>query len=199
MTESDIPISIDTRRAAVARAAIAAGADIVNDVTGGTYDPDMLATVAELGVPIVLMHMRGTPKTMQSMTDYNNVVGEVAESLRERSLAAEEVGAHRWLQVVDPGIGFAKDFNGNLLLLRNLSTIRSTVGNLPILLGTSRKGFLGKLTGVDNPADRDYGTVSSCVTALCLEQQLGCNIVRVHNVEAFVQAAKVMDAVRRAQ
>ena len=196
---SDIPISIDTRRAVIAKAAIAAGADIVNDVSGGTFDPDMLSSVAELQVPIVLMHMRGTPQTMQSMTDYDDVVSDIVDALRQRSAAAEQAGTHRWLQVVDPGIGFAKDLHGNLVLLRNLSTIRSRLYDLPVLLGSSRKGFIGKLTGVDEPVDRDHGTIASCVSALCLEgphRPSACNIVRVHNVDAFTQAAAVMDAVR---
>lgn len=196
---SDIPISIDTRRADVARAAVHAGADIVNDVSGGTFDPEMLSVTAELGVPMVLMHMRGTPETMQSMTDYEDVVEDVAESLRRQSVVAEEIGIHRWIQIVDPGIGFAKDLQGNLSLLRYLPVIRKHLDNLPVLLGTSRKGFIGKLSGVADPVDRDPGTIASCVAALCLEgpqKQSSCNIVRVHNVEAFVQAAAVMDAIR---
>ena len=159
----------------------------------------MLSTVAELQVPIVLMHMRGTPQTMQSMTVDGDVVNEVTKALRHRSAAAEQAGTHKWLQIVDPGIGFAKDLQGNLMLLRSLSTIRSQLHDLPILLGTSRKGFIGKLTGVEKPADRDPGTIASCVSALCLEglrRPSACNIVRVHNVQAFTQAATVMDAVR---
>jgi len=200
-TESDRPISVDTRRAAVARAAVQAGADLINDISGGTYDPDMWSTAAELAVPLVLMHMRGTPQTMQlpHMTQYDNVVLDVTTSLQERSLAAEQAGIHRWLQVVDPGIGFAKDLHGNLSLLRNLSTLRSRLGNLPILLGTSRKGFIGKVSGVKSPADRDPGSIASTVAALCLDRpddyQRPCNIVRVHNVKDFVQATKVMDAI----
>lgn len=199
-TESDIPISIDTRRALVAATAIRAGADIVNDVSGGTFDPSMLKTVADLSVPIVLMHMRGTPQTMQGMAQYTDVVLEVAASLRERSQTAQAVGINRWLQIADPGIGFAKDTDGNLALLRNLGRIRSNVGNLPLLLGTSRKGFLGRLTGTPNPVDRDWSTVSSCITALCLDDhEKACNIVRVHNVEAMIHATKVMDAIRAAR
>jgi dihydropteroate synthase len=200
-TVSNLPISIDTRHAVVARAAVEAGADVVNDVSGGTFDPDMLSTVSELGVPMILMHMRGTPETMQSMTDYGNVVDVVADTLSLQSdLAAEQHNIHRWVQVVDPGIGFAKDLDGNLALLRNIATIRKRVDHLPILLGTSRKGFLGKMSGATNAADRDPGTIASCVAALCLEHNLhgmACNILRVHNVKDCKQAALVMDAIQK--
>lgn len=196
---SDIPISIDTRHAAVARAAVEAGADIVNDVSGGTFDPDMLAAVAEIGVPIILMHSRGTPKTMQSKTDYNDVVKEVVAALLERSRDAENAGIPRFRQVLDPGIGFAKDIHGNLLLLKSMSTIRSLLGDMPILLGTSRKGFIGNITGETNAEDRDFGTAASCVAALCLGGgSEGCNIIRVHNVKGIRQATMVMDAIRKA-
>lgn len=208
-------ISIDTRHAAVARAAIDAGADMVNDVSGGTHDPEMLSTVAELGVPIILMHMRGTPATMQNWTDYGGgvddkkrgqeaLVDAVVESLLERSRMATEAGIPRWMQILDVGIGFAKDFDGNLSLLRQYGRIRSATGGFPLLLGTSRKGFLGKITGEAVAAERDYATLGSCVAALCLgktEKQgdnkidLGCNILRVHNVRAAKQAALVLDTI----
>jgi dihydropteroate synthase/2-amino-4-hydroxy-6-hydroxymethyldihydropteridine diphosphokinase len=197
--ESDVPISIDTRHAAVAKAAVEAGADIVNDISGGSFDPDMLSTVAQLGVPIILMHMRGTPETMETKTVYDDVVEDVAKALLDRSNDAEKAGIPRWMQVVDPGIGFAKDIQGTLLLLKNTATIRSKLGGLPILLGTSRKGFIGKLTGETIAEERDFGTVSSCVAALCLGNgPLGCNILRVHNVKAAKQASQVMDAIRNA-
>ena len=207
---SDVPISIDTRHAVVAKAAIDAGADIVNDVSGGMFDPDMLPTVAALRVPIVLMHMRGTPETMQTYaSDYSSVVDDVTEALLERCAAAEAAGIPRWMQIVDPGIGFAKDMAGNLSLLKNLNNLRANMGmtSTPILLGTSRKGFIGKLTGADNAEDRDFGSVASCVTAMCLGAGVGdkgngsneaCNILRVHNVKAMKDAAVVMDAIRRA-
>lgn len=207
---SDIPISIDTRHSKVARAAIEAGADIVNDVSGGLFDPEMLKTVAELRVPIVLMHMKGTPETMQSyVDDYKNAVLDVSNALDERCRAAVAAGIPRWMQIVDPGIGFAKDLDGNLSLLKNLNVMRSRVGmqSTPILLGTSRKGFIGKVSGVEKPEDRDFGTVASCVAAICLEDSKmdssnvandSCNILRVHNVKAAKEAALVMDAIRQA-
>jgi dihydropteroate synthase/2-amino-4-hydroxy-6-hydroxymethyldihydropteridine diphosphokinase len=202
---SDIPISIDTRHAEVARAAVEAGADIVNDVSGGTFDSKMLETVAELRVPIVLMHSRGTPETMQGLTEYDSVVGDVARELLERSRCAEYAGIPRWNQVLDPGIGFAKDLKGNLILLRHMSTLRSLLGDAPILLGTSRKRFIATIANHylhdKSPEKRDYGTVASCIAALCLEgdTSAGCNILRVHNVQGMKQAAMVMDAVKRAK
>lgn len=186
----------------------------MNDVSGGTYDAAMLATVGELGVPVILMHTRGTPETMRSLTTYDDVVSDVAAALLGQStLAATKHAVHRWLQVVDPGIGFAKDVRGNLLLLQNITRIRSTVGQLPILIGTSRKGFLGAICGSSGAApeaavDRDAGTIASSVAALCLEsgaaannhpQQRLCSILRVHNVAACKQAAIVMDAIRNAR
>jgi dihydropteroate synthase len=205
---SDIPISIDTRHAIVAEAAVNAGADIVNDVSGGSFDPKMLSTVAQLRVPIVLMHMRGIPETMQNFVkDYSGkgVVEDVIEALNERCDAAEAAGIPRWMQIVDPGIGFAKDLEGNLSLLRSLNKLRAKMrmgASTPILLGTSRKGFLGRLTAVTKPEERDFATVASCVAALCLDGNdvsHGCNIVRVHNVKAMKEAALVMDAIRRAK
>jgi dihydropteroate synthase len=184
----------------VARLAVGAGADIVNDVSGGMFDPSMLATVAELGVPMVLMHMRGTPETMQSMTDYDDVVYNVGASLLERSQAAESAGISKWMQILDPGIGFAKDLQGNLLLLKSMPEIRSITGNVPLLLGTSRKGFIGKIAGITDPKDRDPGTIASTVAAICIGEQAGsCNIVRVHNVAAVRQGTIIMDAIRKAK
>jgi dihydropteroate synthase/2-amino-4-hydroxy-6-hydroxymethyldihydropteridine diphosphokinase len=199
----DIVLSIDTRHAGVARAAVEAGADIVNDVSGGTHDPDMLPTVANLQVPIVLMHMRGDPKSMQNLTNYEDqggVVDGVVKALLERSQAAEEAGIPRWMQILDPGIGFAKDMEGNLSLLKNYADLRTKLGDYPLLLGTSRKGFIGKLSGETIAEERDFGSVGSCVAALCLgingkETSLGCNILRIHNVKGAKQATVVMDAI----
>lgn len=197
-SDSDIPISIDTRHAKVAQLAVKAGADIVNDVTGGQFDPNMLPTVSDLGVPMVLMHMRGTPQSMMTMTKYNDVVADVAQTLNAISQQAERFGIHRWNQIVDPGIGFAKDLDGNLLLLKNLSSIRSIVGQVPILLGTSRKGFIGQVTSVQKPTDRDPGSIASCIASLCLDESMSpCNVLRVHNVPDSVQACQVMDAIRK--
>jgi dihydropteroate synthase len=175
----------------------------VNDVSGGTFDEKMLQTVGELGVPMILMHTRGTPQTMQSLTDYDDVVSDVAAALlHESTIAAKEHSIHRWIQVVDPGIGFAKDLRGNLLLLKNIARIRSMVEDLPVLIGTSRKRFLGEITSVAKAKDRDAGTIASCVAALCLEDHRNadnqqCSILRVHDVAGCKQAAMVMDAIRK--
>ena len=199
---SNVAISIDTRNAEVARAAINAGADLVNDVSGGTYDKQMLQIVGQLEVPMILMHMRGTPETMQTLTTYENVVNDVANTLLQQSnVAAQKHSIHRWQQIVDPGIGFAKDLRGNLLLLKNIATIRSVVRGLPLLIGTSRKGFIGQICNITNAQERDPGTMASCVTALCLDNTdtshtSKCNILRVHNVAQCRQAVQVMDAIR---
>ncbi|KAL3797741.1 hypothetical protein HJC23_000286 [Cyclotella cryptica] len=201
---SDVAISIDTRHSRVAKAAIEAGADIVNDVSGGTHDPNMLSCVASMGVPIILMHMRGNPKTMQAMTNYsenNGVVAGVAHELMERSAAAEAAGIHRWLQVLDPGIGFAKTTDGNLSLLKGADALRKTCDDLPFLFGPSRKGFIGKITDEDDPNERDFGTIAACLAALHSnrDDKDSCTILRVHNVKALKQAILVFDAIRNAQ
>jgi 2-amino-4-hydroxy-6-hydroxymethyldihydropteridine diphosphokinase/dihydropteroate synthase len=200
----DIIISIDTRHSSVAKAAIEAGADIVNDVSGGTHDPLMLSSVAAMGVPMILMHMRGNPKTMQSLTNYsenNGVVPTVARDLMHRSAAAEAAGIHRWLQVLDPGIGFAKDLHDNLSLLKGSNVLRRSCNNMPFLFGPSRKGFIGKITGEEDPSKRDYGTIAACLGVL---QQSSnddcepCTILRVHNVKAAKQAVMIHEAIQNA-
>ena len=195
---SDVPLSIDTRHAAVARAAVEAGADIVNDVSGGTFDENMLSAVAELRVPMIIMHMRGTPETMQKLTKYEDIVDEVAAALRARTEEAERCGVQRWHQVLDPGIGFAKDMTGNLQLLKHYGTLQMMVGHLPMLLGTSRKGFIGNITGETIAANRDFGSVASSVAAICLGGSFSqFNILRVHNVKGAKQATMMMDAIRK--
>lgn len=197
---SDIPISIDTRHSQVAKAAIEAGADIVNDVSGGTFDPLMFQTVAELRVPIVIMHMRGTPETMQRMTLYGDVVTEVATALKKQSEAAEECGIPRWLQVLDPGIGFAKDLDHNLSLLKHSSSLRNMVGGVPLLLGPSRKGFIGKISGETAAEERDYGTLASCLAGIVDKNgNLAPTILRVHNVKGVVQGVRIMEAIINAK
>jgi 2-amino-4-hydroxy-6-hydroxymethyldihydropteridine diphosphokinase / dihydropteroate synthase len=131
-------------------------------------------------------------------------VDTVVRALLERSQAAEEAGIPRWLQILDLGIGFAKDLQGNLSLLKHYSEIQSRLHDFPLLLGTSRKGFIGTITGETVAENRDYGTVGSCVTALCRGRRgndnisLGCNIVRVHNVRAAKHALSLMDSIKKA-
>eukprot|EP00970_Alexandrium_tamarense_P018486 scaffold13342_cov271-Alexandrium_tamarense.AAC.4 len=133
------------------------------------HDAAMLQCVASLGVPIILMHMRGNPKTMQSLTNYtasDGVVSGVISELSERSAAAEAAGIPQWLQVLDPGIGFAKNIEDNLSLLKEVDTLRQLCNNLPFLFGPSRKGFIGKLLGETNAEDRDFGTIAACLATL---------------------------------
>jgi 2-amino-4-hydroxy-6-hydroxymethyldihydropteridine diphosphokinase/dihydropteroate synthase len=193
-----IAVSVDTFYAEVARGAVAAGADIINDVSGGLLDPQMLPLIAELQVTIVLMHMRGTPEDMNDLTDYpEGVVIGVAKELLERLKAAEEAGIPRWRIVLDPGIGFAKTQAQNLELLRNLEALRSYPGlrNYPWLVGTSRKGFIGKITGVSTAAERGWGTAATVTTSIAG----GADIVRVHDVPEMAQVAKMADAMYRVE
>ncbi|MEO0948737.1 MAG: dihydropteroate synthase [Cyanobacteria bacterium J06641_5] len=188
----DTPISIDTTRAAVAEAAIAAGADLVNDISGGTFDPYMLATVARLQVPIVLMHLRGTPETMQRFTDYADLIGEIAEVLAQQRDRAIVAGIAPAAIVADPGIGFAKTSEQNLELLRQLPALRARL-NLPLLVGSSRKGFIGKILDRSNPKDRVWGTAATCCAAIAG----GADILRVHDVAEMSDVARVADAIWR--
>jgi dihydropteroate synthase len=148
------------------------------------------------------MHIRGNPKTMQSLTNYsenNGVVSGVAWDLMQRSAAAEAAGVHRWLQVLDPGIGFAKTAEGNLCLLKGADILRKSCNNIPLLFGPSRKGFIGKITGEENPINRDFGTIAACLAALQSDGDMdeSCNILRVHNVKAVKQAVVIYDAIQK--
>lgn len=195
---ANIAISIDTYRASVAEAACAAGADIINDVSAGLLDPEMLPTAARIGKSIILMHMRGTPQTMTKLTEYpNGVIPEVGAELRGRVAAAEAAGIRRWRIILDPGLGFAKNQPHDLKILRDLSKLRETEGLecLPWLMGPSRKRFIGHITGVKTPAERAWGTgatVSASVAG-------GADIVRVHDVHEMWQVTKVADAIYRTQ
>jgi len=190
--ESDIPVSIDTTRAAVARAAIAAGtADLVNDISGGTFDADMLPTVGELGVPIVLMHLRGTPQTMQQLTDYQDVMADIRTFLEERVKAAIACGIERKHIAIDPGIGFAKTADQNLEILRRLPALQSL--GCPILVGTSRKSFIGKILNQPDPKQRQWGTAASCCAAIAGS----ADILRVHDVREMSEVCRVADAIWR--
>lgn len=190
-------ISIDTYRASVAEAAIKAGADIVNDISAGQLDPEMLPTVARLGKTIVLMHMRGNPGTMKKLTDYSplGLIPTVAKELRERVAEAEAAGIYKWRIILDPGIGFAKTGDQNLEMLRELKTLRNAHGlrEFPWLVGASRKRFIGSATRVDIPEKRMVGSVVAVAAAI----SGGADIVRVHDVDETVQAARMGDAIWR--
>jgi dihydropteroate synthase len=185
----DLPISVDTRRARVARAAVAAGADMVNDIWG-LRQPGMLETVAELGVPVCIMHMQGTPQDMQQAPHYEDLLTEVYGWLAEQIEAAVGAGLPETQIISDPGLGFGKTVEQNLELVRRLAEFRSL--GRPILLGPSRKATIGKI--LDKPADqRQWGTAA--MVALGIAN--GADIVRVHDVEEMAQVAKVADAVVR--
>ncbi|MEE9184513.1 MAG: dihydropteroate synthase [Acidimicrobiia bacterium] len=184
-----VPTSVDTTRAIVARAALQAGAGVVNDVSA-LRDPDMAPAVAETGAGLVLMHMQGEPRTMQEQPRYGDVVAEVTRFLVERAAIAEKEGIRRDRIAIDPGIGFGKTFEHNLELLRNLHFLVET--GYPVVIGTSRKTFLGRILGENvPPAKRDAAT--GATVALAIEQ--GVAAVRVHNVAMAAQIARTTEAI----
>jgi len=183
----DVPISIDTRKAEVARVALAAGARVVNDVSALAFDPDMATAVAEAGAGVVLMHMRGSPEDMAGRARYTSVGDEVADELRGAVARARTGGVSDAAIVVDPGIGFAKSAEHSLALLGDLGPIRAL--GYPVLVGPSRKSFLGRLLEVP-PEERLAGTLAACVAAY-LE---GARIFRVHDVRPVAQALTVAAA-----
>lgn len=188
-TLNHVPISIDTTRSEVAEAAIAAGADLVNDISGATFDPRMLPTVAKLNVPIILMHIRGTPETMQTLTQYQDLIGEIREFLATQIQAATSLGVDRIL--IDPGIGFAKTYEQNLEILRRLKEFERL--NYPILVGVSRKSFIGHILKQPDPQKRAWGTAAACVSAIAT----GADVLRVHDVAEMRDACLVADAIWR--
>jgi dihydropteroate synthase len=186
----DAVVSIDTYRAATAEVALRAGARVVNDVTALRGDPGMAALVAEAGCPVFLMHMKGEPKTMQLEPRYGDVVREVRDFLAERAEFAVSAGVKPENVVVDPGIGFGKTLDHNLTLLRDLDAIVEL--GFPVLVGASRKRFLGTITGVDAASERVFGTVAT--TLLAYER--GARLFRVHDVRANREALAVAEAIR---
>lgn len=194
---NNIAISIDTYRAKVAEEACAAGADIINDISAGTLDPEMLPTMARTGKAVILMHMRGTPATMTKLTDYpNGIVQDVGAELRARVAAAEAAGIRRWRIILDPGLGFAKNMPHDLAILRDLQQFRTGIEGLeyfPWLMGPSRKRFIGRLTGVEKASERTWGTAATVTASIAG----GADIVRVHDVREMWQVAKVADAIYR--
>lgn len=190
-TQLPVPISVDTTRASVAQAAIAAGADLVNDVSGGIHDPNMLPTVAKLQVPIILMHRRGTPQTMQQLTDYEHLIEDILGFLRQQINAALASGISREHIAIDPGIGFAKTVSQNLEILCQLSQFQAL--GCPILVGPSRKSFIGKILNQPDPQQRVWGTAATCCAAI----QGGADILRIHDGAAMREVCQVADAIWR--
>lgn len=184
-------LSVDTRSAAVAEAGLEAGADIINDVSALEYDPAMAEVVARHRVPVILMHMKGTPETMLQEAQYGDVVAEVIEHLRRRVAALEAAGIERGRMIIDPGVGFAKNTFHNLEVLRRVGEFHGL--GLPVMVGPSRKRFIGNVLGVEDAEQRLYGTLA----AVTVCAQAGVQIVRVHNVGPARQVAEVMEAIRR--
>jgi dihydropteroate synthase len=191
-----VPISIDTSKAAVARRALDAGAAMINDVAALRFDPDLAGAAAEFGVPVILMHMRGEPRTMQVAPHYDELVGDIRHFLEQAAAGAERRGVPRTRLVVDPGIGFGKTLEHNLQLIRRLPEFAGL--DLPILVGPSRKAFIRRLVKPDGEKDIsptlpvvETGT-QAAVAAAVLN---GAHIVRVHDVESTVATVKVADAI----
>lgn len=186
---SDIPVSIDTTKAEVARHAIAAGADIVNDVSALRFDDEMPAVISQSGVPLILMHMLGTPRTMQQAPSYASLLSEIIAFLEERAQFATKRGIDREQILVDPGIGFGKTVAHNLTIIRELRVLSCL--DLPIVVGSSRKRFIGSV--LDRPVeDREVGT--GVVNAVSIVA--GAHIIRVHDVEWHRQVAAMANALR---
>lgn len=185
-----IPLSIDTTKGATAAAALAAGADAVNDISAGARDPEMFGIVARAAAPMILMHMRGTPATMQRDLTYDDCVAEVIAALTQRIAAAEAAGIARSRLIVDPGIGFGKSVAHNVRLIRELAAFR-TLG-CPVCIGTSRKSFIGAVLGGSGITERLEGSLASLAVAVAN----GARLVRVHDVAAtrrFLTVLRVFD------
>lgn len=185
----DTPVSVDTRKAEVARAALDAGATVVNDISAGA-DPAMFGVVCDSGAGMILMHMKGEPKTMQEDPTYYDVVAEVRGFLGDRVEAAVAAGIDRERLCVDPGIGFGKNLQHNLALLHDISAFHHL--DVAVLVGPSRKGFIGSLTGteVDDRIEGTAGAVAWCAAS-------GVDVVRVHDVKEMTRVVRVVDAIAR--
>lgn len=182
---SDIPISVDTRKASVLRAALDAGADILNDIAAMEDDSDMPSLAARTGIPVILMHKRGSPETMQHNPEYRDVLTEVRDYLFSRARAAQEAGIHRNKIILDPGIGFGKGYEHNMALITGLAEIVS--GGYPVLMALSRKRVIGHITGRDIP-ERLAGTLAANMVAV----RNGATLLRVHDTAETVDMLAVL-------
>jgi dihydropteroate synthase len=189
----DVPLSIDTRKAEVATTALDAGARVINDVSGLRFDPALAGVAARAGAVLILGHLRGEPATMQERPRFGDVLREVGDELADSAAAATAAGVSRDQLAVDPGLGFGKRLEDNLALLAELGALRERLG-LPLLVGPSRKSFLGALTG-DPVPERDRATLAACAVAAFL----GADAVRVHDVAGAVRAVAVGRALREAR
>ncbi|NCG19799.1 MAG: dihydropteroate synthase [Rhodobacterales bacterium] len=186
--QADLKISVDTRKASVARAALQAGAWMVNDVSAGA-DPQMFSVCAEAECVLILMHMRGTPATMQRQTGYHDLVGEVIDVLQQRIALARAAGVRHEHIIADPGLGFGKALLDNPKLIAAVPRMQSELG-IPVLIGASRKRFIGELTQQSNASERVFGSVGAALAAA----RVGAEWVRVHDVAATQQALAVFNA-----
>ncbi len=189
--ETSTPVSIDTYKAGVARKALAAGASIVNDISGLRFSPDMARIVADHGAVVVLMHIKGTPRDMQVDPVYDDVICEIMDYLEESASIALKAGISRDHILVDPGIGFGKTVQHNLEILSRLDELKAL--GFPIVIGTSRKRFIGTVLNIPEPKDRVEGTAAT--VALAIER--GAHIVRVHDVGYMTKVARMTDAIVR--
>lgn len=187
----DVPVSIDTYKSGVAKAALTAGAAIVNDISGGRFDPELLSLTAEAGVPLILMHMLGQPRNMQDNPVYDDLVGEIKDFLVDAVQRAKKAGLDPEMIIVDPGIGFGKTFEHNLILINRLGEL-ADLGQ-PLLVGPSRKAFLGRILGGAPPKERDAATAA----IVALAAYNGANILRVHNVGLARQTLAAVGAVMK--
>lgn len=191
LQEIPVPISIDTYKAKVAEAALEQGAHIINDISGLRFDPDMAPLIARYGVPVVIMHIKGTPRDMQQNPVYESLMGEIIGYLKQSIQLAHEAGIDPEQIVIDPGIGFGKTVQHNLQIINRLSELK--VLGKPVLVGTSRKSFIGQVLKLP-PGERGQGTAASVSCAI----MNGAHIVRVHDVAGMARVAKLTDAITRA-
>ncbi len=189
--ETRVLISVDTTKAFVARRAVDAGAHIVNDTSALEDDPEMAGVAASLGAAVVLMHRRGIPGTMQADPSYESLFDELLDALSGRIAAAVRAGIAAERIMVDPGIGFGKRLEDNLALHRHLRDLRNL--GRPMVIGASRKSFIGRVTGIDTPAERAFGTAASVTAAV----MAGAHVLRVHDVKEMSEVVKVATAIRR--
>jgi len=190
--KTDLPVSIDTYKAEVARRALHAGARMINDISALRFDPGMKKVAAEFGVPVVLMHIKGTPKEMQKDPDYDDVIAEIKEYLSESIRNAQEAGIDRKKMIIDPGIGFGKRIEDNLNILKNLKEF--SILGCPILIGCSRKSFIGRV--LDLPVEE---RLEGSLAALAAAVMNGADIVRVHDVKESRRVVSLIDAIMHAQ
>ena len=188
--ELNIPICIDTYKSEIAKMAIQAGASMINDISAFRFDPDLISVVRESGVPVILMHMKGTPDNMQDNPTYDDLISEILGFLKSAVDRALNGGIRKDMIIIDPGIGFGKTFDHNLEIINALRRFQSL--GRPILLGTSRKAFIGHILDKE-PHERDTGTMAT-ITAGVMN---GAHIVRVHDVKKGVETVKVIDAIKR--